>query len=198
MDPIKTGRLIRQLRTQAGLTQRALAERLHVTDKTVSKWETGGGCPDISLLGEVGNVLGVSMETLLGGEIIGQEDTGNMKKLRFYVCPDCGNILTSTADARVQCCGRVLEPLTPRRAEETECLQMEVQDGEWYITSDHPMTKACYIAFAAFLTDSQLVMTRLYPEWGMQVRMPYFARGRLLWYSTAQGLLYKEVYVRRS
>ena len=195
MDPIKTGQLIRQLRTAKGLTQKALAERLHVTDKAVSKWETGGGCPDISLLGEVGCLLGVSVETLLGGEIIGQEDTGNMKKLRFFVCPGCGNILTSTGDAGVQCCGRVLEPLTPRKAEEAECLQMEAQDGEWYITSDHPMTKEHYIAFAAFLTDSRLVMTRLYPEWGVQVRMPYAARGRLLWYSTDQGLLYREVHV---
>ena len=98
MDPIKTGRLIRQLRTGQGLTQRALADRLHVTDKTVSKWETGGGCPDISLLRELAGVLGVSMETLLRGEISGQEDNGNMKKLRFYICPECGNILTSSAE----------------------------------------------------------------------------------------------------
>ena len=118
MDPIKTGQLIRQFRMQLGLTQRELAEMLHVTDKTVSKWETGGGCPDISLLRELSGVLGVSMETLLRGERTEQEDTGNMKKLRFYVCPDCGNILTSSADAQVHCCGKHLTPLTPKKAEE--------------------------------------------------------------------------------
>ena len=99
MDPSKTGRLIRQLRTKQGLTQRALAERLFITDKTVSKWETGGGCPDISLLPALSEVLSVSTETLLRGEINEQEDNGNMKKTRFYVCPTCGGILTASAEA---------------------------------------------------------------------------------------------------
>gem|GEM_PF-4809342 len=45
MDQIKTGKLIRKLRTDMELTQKQLAERLHVSDKTVSKWETGNGCP---------------------------------------------------------------------------------------------------------------------------------------------------------
>lgn len=197
MDPIKTGQLIRQFRMQLGLTQRELAEMLHVTDKTVSKWETGGGCPDISLLRELSGVLGVSMETLLRGERTEQEDTGNMKKLRFYVCPDCGNILTSSADAQVHCCGKHLTPLTPKKAEEADFLRMEAVDGEWYITSDHAMTKEDYIAFVAFLTDSQLILSRQYPEWSLQVRMPYIARGRLLWYSTDQGLLYREIFIKR-
>ena len=197
MDLIKTGQLIRQFRMQLGLTQRELAEMLHVTDKTVSKWETGGGCPDISLLRELSGVLGVSMETLLRGERTEQEDTGNMKKLRFYVCPDCGNILTSSADAQVHCCGKHLTPLTPKKAEEADFLRMEAVDGEWYITSDHAMTKEDYIAFVAFLTDSQLILSRQYPEWSLQVRMPYIARGRLLWYSTDQGLLYREIFIKR-
>ena len=197
MDPIKTGRLIRQLRTGQGLTQRALADRLHVTDKTVSKWETGGGCPDISLLRELAGVLGVSMETLLRGEISGQEDNGNMKKLQFYICPECGNILTSSAEADVHCCGRRLEALTPEKAEEQDMLHMEAADGEWFITAEHPMTKENYIAFVAFLTDSQLLLSRQYPEWSLQVRMPYSARGRLLWYSTDKGLLYRDIRIRR-
>lgn len=197
MNPNKTGLLIRELRTRQHMTQRALADRLHITDKTVSKWETGGGCPDISLFPALSEVFGVSMETLLRGEITGQEDTGNMKKLRFYVCPTCGNLLTSSSDAEVHCCGQKLTPLLPQKAAEADYLQMEAADGEWYITSDHAMTKEHYIAFVAFLTDSQLIMSRQYPEWNLQVRMPYIARGRLLWYSTDQGLLYREIYIRR-
>ena len=197
MDPIKTGQLIRRLRRRQSLTQRELAEQLHVTDKTISKWETGGGCPDITLLRELAALFEVSMETLLRGEITEQEDTGNMKKLRFYVCPDCGNILTSSADAEVHCCGRRLAPLTPQKAAEPDLLQMEAVDGEWYITSEHAMTKDNYIAFVACLTDSSLLLCRQYPEWGLQVRMPYFARGRLLWYSTSQGLLYQDIFIRR-
>ena len=197
MDPSKTGRLIRQLRTKQGLTQRALAERLFITDKTVSKWETGGGCPDISLLPALSEVLGVSTETLLRGEINEQEDNGTMNKTRFYVCPTCGGILTASAEADVQCCGQRLTPMTPQKAAEDDCLRMEAADGEWYISSDHPMTKTDHIAFVAFLTDSTLLLTRLWPEWALSVRMPYIPRGRLLWYSTTQGLFYREVFVRR-
>ena len=110
MDPSKTGRLIRQLRTRQGLTQRALAERLFITDKTVSKWETGGGCPDISLLPALSEVLGVSTETLLRGEINEQEDNGTMKKTRFYVCPTCGGILTASAEAECSAAGSASRP----------------------------------------------------------------------------------------
>ena len=197
MNPVRTGQLIRRLRREQCFTQRELAEKLHVTDKTVSKWETGGGCPDLSLLHDLSRALGVSIETLLRGEINEQEDTGNMKKLRFYVCPGCGNLLTSSAGAEVQCCGKTLAPLTPQKASEQDCLQMEAADGEWYITSAHAMTKENYIAFVAFLTDSQLLLSRQYPEWNLQVRMPCYMRGRLLWYSTSQGLLYHDVFVRR-
>ena len=120
-----------------------------------------------------------------------------MKKLRFYICPDCGNILTSSAEADVHCCGRRLEALTPEKAEERDMLHMEAADGEWFITAEHPMTKENYIAFVAFLTDSQLLLSRQYPEWSLQVRMPYYARGRLLWYSTDKGLLYRDIFIRR-
>ena len=57
MDPVKTGTLIRTLRTRLGLTQRELAGRLTVSDRTISKWERGLGCPDISLLAPLAAVL---------------------------------------------------------------------------------------------------------------------------------------------
>lgn len=197
MDPIRTGLLIRRLRKSRQLTQRALAGMLHVTDKTVSKWETGAGCPDISILSELAAVFGVRADTLLQGEITEQEDNGNMKQSRFYVCPGCGNILTSSADAGVDCCGKRLTPLEAQEAQAGQALQMELTDDEWYITSSHPMTKDNYIHFIACLTDSSLLLHRLYPEWSVQVRMPYFARGRLLWYSTDEGLLYRDIRISR-
>ena len=92
MDQIKTGGLIRALRTQKGLTQKALAEAVGVGDKAVSKWERGLGCPDVSLLPELSRVLGVGLEALLSGELdANDQERGNMKKLDFYVCPDCGH-----------------------------------------------------------------------------------------------------------
>ena len=69
MDQVKTGRLIRTMRTKLGLTQLALAEQLGVSDKAVSKWERGGGAPDISLLPLLSQALGVDTEALLRGDL---------------------------------------------------------------------------------------------------------------------------------
>ncbi len=77
MDANATGRFIAELRKQKGYTQKELAEKLMVTDKAVSRWETGKGFPDTSLLKPLGDVLGVSVSELLSGKMI--EET-EMKK----------------------------------------------------------------------------------------------------------------------
>ena len=61
MDPVKTGTLIRALRKERNMTQKDLAERLHITDRAVSKWERGLCAPDISLLESLAETLGVSI-----------------------------------------------------------------------------------------------------------------------------------------
>ena len=97
MDQMKTGGLIRTLRRRRGLTQLALAERLGVSDKAVSKWERGRGAPDIALFPSLSEALGVDTKALLRGDLEENEMTnGNMKRTRFYVCPDCGSLLLST------------------------------------------------------------------------------------------------------
>ena len=75
MDHQKIGCFIAALRREKGWTQRELATRLGVTDKAVSRWETGKGLPDISLLRPLSEALGVSVNELLSGEAItpGQE-----------------------------------------------------------------------------------------------------------------------------
>ena len=91
MNPIKTGELIRALRMELGMTQQQLAQRLHVGDKAVSKWERGAGCPDVSLLPSLAEALGVGLDSLMAGELDTNAHTGgNMKRTKFYVCPDCG------------------------------------------------------------------------------------------------------------
>lgn len=65
MTPVRLGAAIRMLRTQKGMTQRALAEELHVTDKAVSKWERGLSVPDICLFPSLAGALGVSVADLL-------------------------------------------------------------------------------------------------------------------------------------
>ncbi len=189
MDQVKTGGLIRALRTQKGLTQKALAEAIGVGDKAVSKWERGLGCPDVSLLPEISRVLGVGLETLLSGSLdANDQERGNMKKLRFYVCPSCGNLITAAAEMGVSCCGRTLLPLEPQKAEGADKLSVEKLDDSWFISSPHPMSKEHFISFAALLTGDSVMIRRLYPEWDLQIRIPCFGHGILLWYCTQHGL----------
>lgn len=194
MDQIKTGRLIRQLRTEHKLTQKQLAERLCISDKAVSKWERGNGCPDLSLFPALAEVFGTDIRSLLTGELIKNEsEKGNMKKLKFYVCKDCGNIITAAAEAAVTCCGRQIPASEPRKAEPQEMLSVEEIDGAWFVSSGHPMTKEHYISFVAFLTDSSVIISRQYPEWDLQCTLPMFRYGRLVWYCTKCGLLYQDL-----
>lgn len=194
MDQIKTGSLIRSLRLRQGMTQLALAERLGVSGKAVSKWECGGGVPDIALLPALAEVLGVSARALLRGELEENDKTnGDLKKLLFYRCPGCGNLLFSTDGAEVHCCGQTLAPLAPREPDEGHALRVEISDSEWFLTSPHEMRREHHISFVAFLTRDTLLVKKLYPEWDMQARLPFYAHGTLLWYCTEHGLFTQEI-----
>ncbi|MBQ5330335.1 MAG: helix-turn-helix domain-containing protein [Oscillospiraceae bacterium] len=194
MDRVKTGKLIKKLRTDRGLTQKHLAEKLYVSDKTVSKWECGGGCPDLSLLTALSEVFGTELEVLLSGNAERNEkEKGDMNKLRYYVCRDCGNIITSTGKAAVSCCGNKLTALEPRRAGDNEKLKVEDIGSEWYITSDHEMTKEHHISFVAYSSDSIAMIFKQYPEWGISIHLPKYRLGRLVWYCTECGLLYQDI-----
>lgn len=194
MDQIKTGSLIRSLRLRQGMTQLALAERLGVSGKAVSKWECGGGAPDIALLPALAEVLGVSARALLRGELEENDKTnGDLKKLLFYRCPGCGNLLFSTDGAEVHCCGQTLAPLAPREPDEGHALRVEISDSEWFLTSPHEMRREHHISFVAFLTRDTLLVKKLYPEWDMQARLPFYAHGTLLWYCTEHGLFTQEI-----
>ena len=190
MDQVKTGALIRTLRTQKRLTQKALAEAVGVGDKAVSKWERGLGCPDVSLLPQLSRVLGIGLEALLSGALdANDQERGNMKKLKFYVCPDCGNLITAATGAGVSCCGKTLLPLESQKAGDMDKLSVEkVDDSWWFISSPHPMTKEHFVSFVALLTGDTLFLRRLYPEWDLQTRIPCFGHGILLWYCTRHGL----------
>ncbi|MBQ3885964.1 MAG: helix-turn-helix domain-containing protein [Ruminococcus sp.] len=197
MDQIKTGALIKQLRKEKMLTQKQLAELLNVSDKAVSKWECGNGCPDVSLLSELADIFGTDINILLSGEINKKEsEKGNMKKMKFYVCKECGNIITSTSETDVICCGNKLTALEPRKAEENEQLNVEDIGGEWFISSDHMMTKDHYISFVAYINDNSIMMFKQYPEWNVQFNLPLYRSGKLVWYCTKCGLLYQDI--RRS
>ena len=194
MDNVKIGQLIYRLRKENRLTQLQLAEQLGVSDKAVSKWERGMGCPDVSLLTDLSNIFHVDLEKLLSGEMDENEILGgNMKKMNFYICPSCGNMITAMTDTNVSCCGKKLSPQQQIKAGEDEKLNVEMIDDNYFITSNHPMTREHYIAFTALLTGDSIMLRKQYPEWDLQVRIPAFAHGKLLWYCTKHGLFYQYV-----
>jgi len=194
MDCEKIGSLIRTLRIEKHYTQKQLADQMNLSDKTISKWERGFGCPDVSLLAELAALLGVELESLLCGELAANEMSGgNMKKSRFYICAHCGNLLISTTDASVCCCGKTLAALTPVKATPEEKLAVEVMENEYYISSNHEMSKDHYITFVALLTGDSLILKKQYPEWNLQTRLPMIAHGMLLWHCNRHGLFYQGI-----
>ena len=192
MDCQKVGNLIRQLRLEQKLTQLQLGEQLEVSDKAVSKWERGLGCPDLSLISRLATLFHVDTESLLAGELKqGLVLGGNMKKIVFYVCPECGNLVTSTVPTSITCCGRKLQEMEAVKACPEEKLQIEPIENDFFVSSNHEMTKEHYISFVALLTGDTLMVKKLYPEWNMQARIPQFGHGKLLWYCTKHGLFYQ-------
>ncbi|MBE5785408.1 MAG: helix-turn-helix domain-containing protein [Clostridiales bacterium] len=185
-----TGTRIRRLRRERGMTQASLAAALSVSPKAVSKWENDKGLPDVALLAPLAAALGADLNALLaGGEA--PEKGDNMKKTKFYVCPECGSITMSSGAAEIACCGRKLAALLPKKTEEAQRLRAEQVENNWYITSDHPMKKDDYISFVAFLTGDRLQVVKQYPEWDLSLRIEKRQHGTLLWYSEKEGLLYR-------
>lgn len=191
MDCAKVGKLILQLRKEKGLTQKQVADRLNISNKTISKWECGLGCPDVSLWEELAKVLGADILKLLQGELRpNRPDVGKMNRIQFYVCPTCGNILTSTGDASIACCGRRLQPLAPITATSEHDLHIEEIDDEYYATVEHEMCREHYLLFAACVNDDRIWFNRLYPEQSPAFRFPNMRSGANLYlYCTTHGLL---------
>lgn len=100
MNQYLTGAVIKDLREKNNLTQAELAEKLCVSDKTVSKWETGKGYPDISLLQPIAQTFGISVAELLSGMSVSNVNvSANMMRSKFYVCPVCGNSIVDVRKA---------------------------------------------------------------------------------------------------
>ena len=165
MDKYVTGAVIRRLREERSMTQEELAEKLFVSGKAISKWETGKGLPDITLLEPLAAALGISTIELFAGEdVINMNKASNMLRTKFYVCPVCGNIIHSSGEAVVSCCGITLPPLEAEESDEAHSIHVEKDGSELYAAVDHPMTKGHYISFLAALSDQGVQLIKLYPE----------------------------------
>ena len=190
MDNYVTGAAIRTLRERKGLTQAALAEILDVSPKTVSKWETAKGLPDISLLDPLAGALGVSVTELLSGNAItNRNSSGNMLRSKFYCCPVCGNIIHAMGEASISCCGISLPPLEAEDMDAAHAVTIEPVEDEQYITVHHEMVKSHYISFLAYVTSDKLQFVKLYPEGAAHCRLQMRGRGYLYLCCTHHGLM---------
>ena len=189
MDRYVTGAVIRRLRESKKMTQEELAERIFVSGKAVSKWETGQGFPDISLLEPLAEALGLSVAELLSGECVRNENrASDIRKSRFYVCPVCGNVIRAVGDAVISCCGISLPPLEAEEAEEDHRIRVEPVEDEFFVRLDHPMSKDHYISFLAAVSDQEIQFVKLYPEGNAEARFKR-SRVRILYaYCNRHGL----------
>lgn len=194
MDHYVTGATIKVLREKYRMTQAELAEQLCVSDKTVSKWETGRGFPDVSLLEPLGRALHVSVPELLCGQtIVNGNRSANMLKSRFYVCPVCGNVLFARGDALISCCGIQLPALEAEEPDETHQVKVQRVEDEIYVFSDHCMYKDHYLSFAAYMTPDRCEIKVLYPEGNAEARFFFRGAGRLYYYCNQHGLFMQKL-----
>lgn len=190
MDARKIGKLILELRKDKKLTQQEVADRLCISNKTVSKWECGLGCPDVSLWEDLAEVLGADLLELLRGELIRNRlDNGKISNIKFYICSTCRNILTSTGNSAISCCGRKLVPLEIKEQVDNHEVSKNFVDIDMYYQINHEMTKDHYISFAALVYEDRVLIIRMYLEQAAAFRIPIsMEKGKLLIYCTKHGL----------
>ena len=194
MNTYVTSATIRQLRERQNLTQAELAERIGVSSKTVSKWETAKGLPDISLLQPLAQALNISVIELMNGEhIINKNVSSNMLRSKFYVCPVCGNIIHSTGNSVISCCGITLPALEAEDADGDHGIQLTPVEDEHFLSIVHPMTKQHYISFLAFVTTDRVQIVKFYPEGNAETRLQLRGHGMLYWYCNHHGLFKKKL-----
>lgn len=194
MDLYVTGTTIKRLREARGLTQAKLAASLDVSSKTISKWETAKGFPDISLLEPLAAALGVSVTELLSGTtVVNRNRAGNMLRTKFYVCPICGNVIHAAGEALVSCCGVTLPPLEPEETDAHHTITLEAVEDEQFLSVAHPMTKTHFLSFLAYVTTDRLHLVKLYPEGSASCRFPLQRGGYLYLYCNHHGLMRQKV-----
>ncbi len=198
MNNYVTGAAVRSLREAKGITQEELAESIHVSAKAVSKWETGKGFPDVSLLEPLAAALGISVIELLSGcTVRNRNRAANMLRGRLYVCPACGNIIQAAGEAVVSCCGITLPPQEAEEADAEHRIRTEIVEDEYFVTLQHPMTKEHFISFLMAVSDRGTQFVKLYPEGNAEARFKINGVKALYAYCNRHGLFRYETGNRR-
>lgn len=191
MNQYVTGAVIKELREKNRLTQLQFADKLGVSNKTVSKWETGKGYPDITLLEPIAEVFRISVTELISGNTIHNANiSANMQRSQFYVCPVCGNVIHSIGESVIQCHGILLKPLEAEPADESHRAFVECIEDEYYLRIEHSMTKEHFISFAAAVSPGSLQIVKLYPEGGAKARFKIGGVRKLFFYCNRDGLFH--------
>lgn len=194
MNTYITGSVIRRLRENKNMTQTELADKLGVSSKAVSKWETGKGLPDISLIESLSTTLGVSvMELMSGDTVVNKNVSSNVLRSKFYVCPVCGNVIRTMGDAVISCCGILLPPLEAEDIDDAHTITTQKVEDEHFITINHDMTKSHFISFIAYLTSDRVQFVKLYPEGNAETRFQLRGRGYIYIYCNKHGLMKKKI-----
>ena len=194
MNTYVTGTAIKQLREARKMTQAELAGKIGVSSKTVSKWETAKGLPDISLLQPLAQALGISVIELMNGErILNRNVSANMLRSQLYVCPICGNAVHALGNTVVSCCGITLPALEAEGADDDHSVTVENVEDEHFISIRHPMTKGHYISFVACVTSDRIQMVKLYPEGNAETRLQLRGMGYLYYYCNQHGLFREKI-----
>lgn len=194
MNNYITGKIVKELREKKCLTQSELGERIGVSDKTISKWETGKGLPDISLLEPLSNALNISIIELISGEYITNRNiSSNMLKSSFSVCPICGNIIHSMGESIISCCGITLPVLEADSENDTHTISVETVENEYFVSIKHDMNKEHYISFIAYVTTDRCEIRKLYPEQSAEARFFKKGKGIIYVYCNKDGLIKKNL-----
>lgn len=189
-----TGKIIKELREKQKLTQLELANIINISDKTISKWETGKGLPDITLIEPLSKALKVSVIELMNGEyIMNQNKSSNMLKSKFLVCPICSNIIHTMGENINSCCGINLPILEAENENEKHIINCEIMENEYWISIEHDMTKEHYISFISYVTNDRCEIVKLYPEQNAEARFLKRGKGIIYIYCNKDGLIKKNI-----
>ena len=189
MNQYITGAMIKRLREERKISQNQLAEAIGVSGKAVSKWETGRGYPDITLIEPLAEALGVSViELFSGDDVVNTNKASKMLRMKLYVCPVCGNVIQAAGEAVVSCCGITLPPLEAEPADDSHSVRIERVEDEYYLSAGHEMNKNHFISFITAVRNEGFETVKLYPEGNAEARFKVRGTRYFYYYCNRHGL----------
>ena len=138
---------------------------------------------------DLARALGVSLTELMTGDLQTNENrSANLRRMGFYVCPVCGNVITAVGKGSFSCCGIPLPVQEAQPEDNAHTITVEPVEDEICVTIAHPMTKSHYISFIAWVSNDRAELVKLYPEQDITVRFKKRGHGTVYAYCNRDGL----------